>query len=150
MAYPQNTFVHTTFDAESFHGRKREVVFANTLKYQLQVLKETGRYDAFKLKWNPSYNDTPNHWPVPNHLFWDSDVAKWIEGACYFLAQRDDAEIDGAVKELVQMIQSAQVSDRSHVGGEDMTNETAIGRLSQHPLHCCRTGEEILESEGLA
>ncbi len=48
--------------------------------YQLKVLKETGRYDAFKLKWHPSYSDKPDVWPVLNHLFWDSDVAKWIEG----------------------------------------------------------------------
>lgn len=47
--------------------------------------------------------------PVPNHLFWDSDVAKWIEGACYFLKDHIDNEIDFAVTELVEMIRSAQV-----------------------------------------
>jgi len=77
----------------------------------LNVLKTTGRYDAFKLKWHPSYDDEPDVPPVPNHLFWDSDVAKWIEGACYFLQWKENEEIDAAVRELVEMIRSAQQPD---------------------------------------
>ena len=111
MAYPQTAFANTTFSSPSFISRRRDVVYSNTLLYQLDVLKKTGRYDAFKLKWHPSYSDKPNVWPVPNHLFWDSDVAKWIEGACYFLSWKENAEIDAAVKELVGMIRSAQQED---------------------------------------
>jgi DUF1680 family protein len=115
MSYPQITFIHTTFPSSSpsFISRRREVVYANTLLYQLNVLKETGRYDAFKLEWHDSYSDKPNVWPVPNHLFWDSDVAKWLEGACYFLMteEGENEEIDVAVKELVQMIRGAQGED---------------------------------------
>ena len=111
MAYPQKTFAHTTIHPESLVGRRRVAVASNTLKYQLDVLKETGRYDAFKLQWHPSYNVPPNVWPIPNHLFWDSDVAKWIEGACYFLKQQRNEEVDAAIKELVEMIRSAQQPD---------------------------------------
>lgn len=111
MAYPQTSFVNTSFTKPSFISQRREVVYKNTLLYQLEVLKTTGRYDAFKLKWHPSYSDPPDVWPVPNHLFWDSDVAKWIEGACYFLTWRRNAIIDGAVLELVEMIRSAQQED---------------------------------------
>ncbi|KAF2460840.1 hypothetical protein BDY21DRAFT_333571 [Lineolata rhizophorae] len=111
MSNPQNSFGNTTFLPGSFCARKRDVVWANTLLYQLEVLKRTGRYDAFKLKWHPSYDDPPDHWPVPNHLFWDSDVAKWIEGACYFLTERDNADVHAAIEELVDMIRSAQQPD---------------------------------------
>ncbi|KAH8799841.1 hypothetical protein F5884DRAFT_848025 [Xylogone sp. PMI_703] len=111
MAYPQRTFKRTTFQSPSYISRRREVVYSNTLLYQLKVLKETGRYDAFKLKWHSSYSDEPNVWPVPNHLFWDSDIAKWIEGACYFLMWNQNEEIDTAVKELVEMIRSASQED---------------------------------------
>jgi len=110
MSYPQKTFQNTTFGT-GFISRKREVVYANTLLYQLNVLKETGRYDAFKLKWHPVYDEAPGIWPIPSHLFWDSDVAKWIEGACYFLQYKHNKEIDAAVKELVDMIGSAQQPD---------------------------------------
>lgn len=111
MAYPQDSYHHTTFADGSFISKRRQVVYQETLLYQLKVLKETGRYDAFKLQWHPSYDDEPDVWPVPNHLFWDSDVAKWIEGACYFLTWRKNDKIDAAVKELVEMIRSAQQPD---------------------------------------
>lgn len=111
MAYPQLSFSQTHVDTKSLVGRRREAVRLNTLIYQLDVLKKTGRYDAFKLKWHPSYGDPPNEWPVPNHLFWDSDVAKWLEGACYFLKQHSSEEIDYAVKDLVEMIRGAQQPD---------------------------------------
>jgi DUF1680 family protein len=44
-------------------------------------------------------------------LFWDSDVAKWIEGACYFLSWKENTEIDATVKKQVEMIRSAQQED---------------------------------------
>lgn len=76
------------------------------------MLKTTGRYDAFKLQWHPFYSHSPNVWPVPNHLFWDSDVVKWIEGVCYLLEEENDAELDASVSELVDMIGRAQQPDR--------------------------------------
>ncbi|KAJ5689756.1 Six-hairpin glycosidase [Penicillium macrosclerotiorum] len=111
MDYPQERFVSTTFAPGSFWARRREVVRIQTLRHQLHMLKETGRYDAFKLKWHPIYAKPPTVWPVPDHQFWDSDVAKWIEGACYLLMDHFDPEIDVAVKELVQMIRDAQHPD---------------------------------------
>lgn len=82
-----------------------------TLQYQLDVLKQTGRYDAFKLQWHPVYDKPPKVFPIPDHLFWDSDVAKWIEGACYFLQQQSIPNIAEAVHELVEMIRKAQQPD---------------------------------------
>lgn len=50
-------------------------------------------------------------WPVPFHLFWDSDIAKWIEAASYFLQEEYDEAIDKAIQELVEMIRGAQQED---------------------------------------
>lgn len=111
MSYPQKTFSRTSVHPDSLIGRRREATRSSTLLYQLDVLKSTGRYDAFKLGWHPSYNDTPNVWPIPNHLFWDSDIGKWIEGACYFLKENNDPTVDAAIKDLVEMIRSAQQPD---------------------------------------
>jgi uncharacterized protein len=112
MAYPQTLFKDITLDDGCFIGLKREHNLKRTLLAQLDALKKTGRYDAFKLKWKPIYDDPPENWPVPKHLFWDSDVAKWIEGACYFLRDTKDVpEIEHAVKELVDMIRSASQPD---------------------------------------
>ena len=59
MAYAQTTFASTTIADDCLVGRRRKAVSKNTLLYQLQVLKETGRYDAFKLKWHPIYDEPP-------------------------------------------------------------------------------------------
>ncbi|KAJ9613061.1 hypothetical protein H2200_003002 [Cladophialophora chaetospira] len=111
MSYPQETFLHTTLLPGSLVARRRAVVSSSTLSYQLDVLKETGRYDAFKLQWHPTYSHAAETWPVPKHLFWDSDVGKWIEGACYCLVDQPNVDIENAIKELVQMIRSAQQPD---------------------------------------
>lgn len=80
------------------------------MKAQLKKLKETGQYECFSLKWQPIYDDK-SRWPAPPPVYWDSDVAKWIEGACYMLTEYYDAEVDAAVRELVQMIRDAQQDD---------------------------------------
>lgn len=111
MAYPQTTFWQTTVSVDSLVGRRREIVSATTLLHQLDILQDTGRFDAFKLKWHPVYDESPLVWPIPNHLFWDSDVAKWIEGACYFLQQQANRKVDEAINDLVMMIRGAQQPD---------------------------------------
>jgi uncharacterized protein len=70
MSYPQETFNHTTLLPGSLVARRRAVVSTSTLSYQLDVLKETGRYDAFKLQWHEIYSHAAETWPVPKHLFW--------------------------------------------------------------------------------
>ncbi|KAF2718837.1 glycoside hydrolase family 127 protein [Polychaeton citri CBS 116435] len=110
MAYPQVSFRNTRFTNPSLLSIRRQTVSKVTLQTQLDLLKSTGRYDCFKLEWHPVYDDA-SMWPVPKHLFWDSDIAKWIEGACYFLVQEYDRDIDETVQDLVSMVRSAQQGD---------------------------------------
>ncbi|CRG92704.1 Glycosyltransferase-like protein LARGE2 [Talaromyces islandicus] len=110
MYYPQTTFKDTTFHGPSLLKKTRETISTQTLHTQLDLLKSTGRYDCFKLEWHPKYDDKTN-WPERKHLFWDCDIAKWIEAACYFLIEQYDARLDNAVQELVDMIRSAQQED---------------------------------------
>lgn len=109
-SYPQVTFAQTTFHGPSILNRRRETINSTTIKAQLEQLRNTGRYDCFRLQWHPVY-DEKSAWPVPKSLFWDSDIGKWIEGACYSLAGEYDAEIDAAVRELVETIRGAQQLD---------------------------------------
>ena len=39
---------------------------------------ETGRIGAFRFDWQECMDQKP-------HIFWDSDVAKWMEAAAYIL-----------------------------------------------------------------
>lgn len=119
MAYPQLTFPHTTFHPTSFIALKRRTVFKNTIPYQLSVLKKCGTLDAYKLEWRDQYKPDPEHWPIAGdyHHFWDSDLGKWIEGACYALQSATEEELGGlvgireTVESVVSMMGEAQMED---------------------------------------
>ncbi len=68
-------------------------------------LESTGRLDAYHLDWRPEADK-----PEP-HVFWDSDVAKWLEGACYSLITHPDPGLKTRVDRVVQLILSAQGED---------------------------------------
>jgi hypothetical protein len=44
-------------------------------------------------------------------MFWDSDVAKWIEAASYSLAMHPDPQLDGLLDEVIALIAQAQHAD---------------------------------------
>lgn len=49
---------------------------------------ESGRFDALKCEWKEGDPNLP-------HIFWDSDVAKWIEGAAYLLeTEQNDTAVE--------------------------------------------------------
>lgn len=110
MSHPQTTFRDTVFHGKSILSIRRDTIAKITLHTQLDKLRSTGRYDCFKLKWHPVYDDKSG-WPVPPHLFWDSDLGKWVEAACYILQNRYDEEVDRAIQEIVGTIRSAQRED---------------------------------------
>ncbi|KAI8653572.1 hypothetical protein NCS55_01344300 [Fusarium keratoplasticum] len=110
MSHPQSVFSQSAFTGKTLLSVRRDTIRKTSIHTQLEQLKTTGRYDCFKLKWHPIYDDHAM-WPVPFHLFWDSDIAKWIEAACYWLGENYDEEIDKAVQELVEMIRGAQHVD---------------------------------------
>ena len=67
---------------------------------------ETGRIEAFKFGWKPEMGEEKRP-----HFFWDSDVAKWMEGAAYLLRKAPDAELEAKIDELVADIKKNQGKD---------------------------------------
>jgi len=67
-------------------------------------LATTGRIDAFRLEWRAGQPDPP-------HIFWDSDVAKWLEAAAYALASGSDEVLAEQVDSTVALICQAQQPD---------------------------------------
>jgi DUF1680 family protein len=76
----------------------------HTLPHIYRFCKETGRLDALRLQWKPGTE------PVP-HIFWDSDVAKWLEAASYSLATHPDPVLEAQVDEAVSLLVGAQQPD---------------------------------------
>ncbi len=65
---------------------------------------ETGRIEAFKFDWKEGAEKKP-------HFFWDSDVAKWMEGAAYLLSKKTDVELEAKIDAIVKDIKDNQCED---------------------------------------
>ena len=87
-----------------FWERLMEVNRRVTLPIQYEQCKKTGRIDAFRLTWKEGDDNPP-------HIFWDSDVGKWIEAAAYNLAAYPDAELEQLVDNVIDLIARAQRPD---------------------------------------
>lgn len=80
-----------------FWQEKQKLVKETTVHSVYKRFKETGRFDALKCLWKEGMENKP-------HIFWDSDVAKWIEGAAYILAKEDNKEIRDIAEEAIDDI----------------------------------------------
>lgn len=65
---------------------------------------ETGRVKAFDFDYKEGDEIKP-------HIFWDSDLAKWIEGAAYAIQKKPDASFSEKIDALVAKIQANQGED---------------------------------------
>ena len=66
--------------------------------------KETGRFDALRCDWREGAPNKP-------HIFWDSDVAKWMEGVAYLMEESPEPELEALVDEMIDNIAQNQRSD---------------------------------------
>jgi hypothetical protein len=90
--------------ADAFWAPRQETNRSVGVRHQYKQCKDTGRLDALRLDWKPGQ-------PNPPHIFWDSDVAKWIEAASYCLATHPDPELQKLVDETAALVASAQQPD---------------------------------------
>lgn len=87
-----------------FWQTRQELNAAVTIPTVYQRCEETGRIAAWKLEWKPGMPNEP-------HVFWDSDVSKWLEAACYSLITHPNAVLAQQVETLVDLIAQAQQPD---------------------------------------
>ena len=89
---------------DAFWAPIQEINRTRAIPANEQQCRATGRIDAFELNWKPGMPDQP-------HIFWDSDVAKWIEAASYSLATHPDAALDRRLDTVIAQIAKAQQAD---------------------------------------
>jgi len=90
--------------ADDFWAPRLRANRENTLPAQYRHCVDTGRLAAYKLAWTPGQEPEP-------HIFWDSDVAKWVEAVSYSLATHPDPELETLLDDVVALIVSAQQPD---------------------------------------
>ncbi|SDE31123.1 glycoside hydrolase family 127 protein [Glycomyces harbinensis] len=93
--------------ADEFWSPRRATVRAKTIPHQEDRLREGGQFAALRFEWRPDPDDDRERFPI----FWESDVAKWIEAASYALASESDPKLDAAVDEAVALLAGAQQED---------------------------------------
>lgn len=97
-------FHRVKFDESGFWAAKLKANREVTIPAVYARCEETGRIDAWRLQWKPGKPNKP-------HIFWDSDVAKWLESACYSLQTHPDPRLEARVEKLVSLIVHAQQPD---------------------------------------
>lgn len=122
------------FSAVSINGgfwkKKQDMVTETSLMAIYNRFSETGRFEALKLKGVEGQKDTP-------HIFWDSDVAKWIESVAYVLQKHPSAQLEQLVDEMVEDMVNSQMEDgyfQSHF--QTVEPENRWTRRSDHELYC--------------
>lgn len=81
-----------------FWAEKQKMVRENTLWAVYDRFLETGRFDALGCTWKEGEKNKP-------HFYWDSDIAKWIEGAAYVISQKEDKALEEIIDNCVNLIE---------------------------------------------
>lgn len=83
---------------------RQEINHTSTIPNSLERCRETGRIEAFQLHWQPGKPNRP-------HIFWDSDVAKVLEGMALSLGLFPDPAMAAELEQLIELVLSAQQPD---------------------------------------
>ncbi len=87
-----------------FWKEKQDMLRETTVHAVYNRFKETGRFDAFRCDWQPGMLNQP-------HVFWDSDVAKWIEGVSYLTKIKQEPQLEKIVDDVVDLIVQNQTEE---------------------------------------
>ena len=81
---------------------KQELNRMRTIYAVYDRFDETGRIGAF------NFDYVPEEGKKPPHVYWDSDVAKWIEGAAYIIKKHPTPELEEKIDARVDKIKKNQ------------------------------------------
>jgi hypothetical protein len=104
-------FTQVTIE-DAFWAPKLQVNRERTIPHIYRQCLETGRIAAFRPDWDPGPETTAlGSWGGTVVMFWDSDVAKWLEAASYSLATHADPQLEALVDEVIAIVAQAQHAD---------------------------------------
>ena len=83
---------------------KQKLNRKTTIRAVYDRFLETGRFAAFDFNYKEGDAQKP-HW------FWDSDVAKWLEGAAYITRKHPSPDLEQIVDDTVAKIKAHQLED---------------------------------------
>ncbi len=87
-----------------FWAEKQKLNREVTIHSVYDRFNDTGRFDAFRLDWKDGDPNRP-------HIFWDSDIAKWIESAAYITEKTPAPDLEKIIDEVVDRIEQNRMAD---------------------------------------
>lgn len=115
--------------SEGFWRPIQETTLRSTLPAIIAQSRSSGRWQS--LRWKPGHKIVP-------HKFWDSDIYKIVEAACYLLIHHTDETLRNNVDEAVENIKMAQHSNgyiNSHFTVANY-DERFTNTRDKHELYC--------------
>lgn len=115
---------------DGFWKEEQDLVRSVTIDAVYDRFEETGRFEALKCEWKEGMPKKP-------HIFWDSDITKWLEGAAYYLREERDEELEGRVDQLIDWMGNSQQED-GYLNSYFVTVEpnARFTRRTDHELYC--------------
>lgn len=96
---------YTSIDIDGgFWAYRQQLNREVTTDAVMRRFQDTGRFDAFKMNWREGMPNRP-------HIFWDSDIAKWLEGVAYLLKKGEAPEYEAVMEETIDRIEAGQGAD---------------------------------------
>lgn len=113
-----------------FWYEKQKLVREVSMQNVYKRFYETGRFDAFGFTWHEGDPNKP-------HVYWDSDVAKWIEAVGYLAEKHDVSELEKIADGVIDNIEKNRMADgyfNSYFG--HLEPEARFTRRNDHELYC--------------
>ncbi|HEY0753790.1 MAG TPA: beta-L-arabinofuranosidase domain-containing protein [Ktedonobacteraceae bacterium] len=96
---------HTaTVFQDTFWASRLQTLRTQTLPAIYQQMRLDGHFTGFHESWHAGMR------PIP-YVFWESDIAKWIEAASYSLALQPDPDLEALVDEAIAFLLTLQQPD---------------------------------------
>ncbi|MBQ6697891.1 MAG: glycoside hydrolase family 127 protein [Oscillospiraceae bacterium] len=115
---------------DGFWKKRQQINRETTVKAVYDRFEETGRFGALSCLWKDGMPNEP-------HEYWDSDVAKWIEGVAYITARYKNEELEAVVDRLVGEIEKNAL-DCGYFNSYYLTHspDERFTNRNNHELYC--------------
>lgn len=110
-----------------FWQKRQKDIKEITVKAVQNRFMETRRFDALDF--------TDKNKPLP-HMFYDSDVAKWIEGVSYILYKERNPELEAFIDHLIDLIEKNRTPDGYYNSYFLRKPEGRWKNKNDHELYC--------------
>ncbi len=97
-----------------FWQARQQINRENTVQAVYDRFSDTHRFEALACQWHEGMPDQP-------HVYWDSDVAKWMEGVAYLLMEERNEHLEKLV---------------DHAVADIVAHQDELGYFNSHYLVC--------------